>query len=159
MAAMVAEIDATWEAIARGWDIEPREYFEYHAPTNGFRWPLAQAIHHLWKRELRIYECRSSLVPTAQDHPDQETRVEPSVPCVEATGSTAEHGQGAQSPSVPERTTVRDMLSREESFVRLRAFILRHLQGNGGCRMLSQGDRCGCPLCDLDRIAQKESAQ
>lgn len=47
------ELDAAWLAISRGWDIEPREYFEQEAPRNGFKYPLVQAIHHMWKRELK----------------------------------------------------------------------------------------------------------
>lgn len=33
---------------------------------------------------------------------------------------------------------------------RLRAFVRKHL--HGGCRILSQGNDCKCPLCDLDRL-------
>ena len=33
---------------------------------------------------------------------------------------------------------------------RLRAFVSEHL--HGGCRILSQGSECKCPLCDLDRL-------
>lgn len=33
---------------------------------------------------------------------------------------------------------------------RLRAWISERLQG--GCRVLSQGSDCQCPLCDLDRM-------
>lgn len=33
---------------------------------------------------------------------------------------------------------------------RLRGFITSHMQG--GCRMLSIGSACTCPLCDLGRL-------
>lgn len=33
---------------------------------------------------------------------------------------------------------------------RLRAWIGERMQG--GCRVLSQGSACQCPLCDLDRM-------
>jgi hypothetical protein len=33
---------------------------------------------------------------------------------------------------------------------RLRAFVSEHL--HGGCKVLSQGSVCECPLCDLDRL-------
>lgn len=33
---------------------------------------------------------------------------------------------------------------------RLRAWITERMQG--GCRVLSQGSACQCPLCDLDRM-------
>lgn len=36
---------------------------------------------------------------------------------------------------------------------RLHAFVIKHATG-GGCRMLSQGDGCECPRCDLDRLVQ-----
>lgn len=48
------EIDAAWLAIHHGWDIEPRSYFEREAPLNGFESPLAQAVHHMWKRKIKI---------------------------------------------------------------------------------------------------------
>lgn len=50
----LAEIDAVWRDIANGYDIEPRAYFEREAPKNGFRYPLAQAFHHIWKREPKV---------------------------------------------------------------------------------------------------------
>jgi hypothetical protein len=34
---------------------------------------------------------------------------------------------------------------------RLRAFAREHM--HGGCKMLSQGNACVCPLCDIDRLA------
>lgn len=48
-----AEIDAAWFAIEHGWDIEPRAHFEKEAPKNGFEFALAQAVHHMWKREVK----------------------------------------------------------------------------------------------------------
>ena len=49
-----AEIDAAWEYLRNGYDIEPREYFEKEAPRNGFKYALAMAMHHIWKRELKV---------------------------------------------------------------------------------------------------------
>ncbi len=45
-----AEIDAAWFMIDKGWDIESRAELEKQAKTNGFKFGLAQAIHHLHKR-------------------------------------------------------------------------------------------------------------
>jgi hypothetical protein len=54
---LAADVDAMLEAfftqLASGWDIEPREVFEREAPTNGFRWPICQALHHTWKRDVK----------------------------------------------------------------------------------------------------------
>lgn len=36
---------------------------------------------------------------------------------------------------------------------RLRNFIKEHSPGN--CKVLSKGDVCECPLCDLDRIVNE----
>lgn len=36
---------------------------------------------------------------------------------------------------------------------RLKKFIQDNQQG--GCKILSQGDACECPLCDLDRIVSE----
>lgn len=44
------EIDAAWFMIEHGWDIESREELERQSRTNGFKYGLAQAIHHLGKR-------------------------------------------------------------------------------------------------------------
>lgn len=48
------ELEAAWQYIEMGYDIKSREYFEAEAPTNGFKWPLAQAIHHIWKRDPKV---------------------------------------------------------------------------------------------------------
>lgn len=45
-------IDSAWTAIARGWDIEPREYFEANYPGQ-FTSALAMAVHYMWKRNLK----------------------------------------------------------------------------------------------------------
>ncbi len=45
-----AEINAAWQMIEQGWDIESREELERQAATNGFKFGLAQAVHHMWKR-------------------------------------------------------------------------------------------------------------
>lgn len=48
-----AEIDAAWFNIEHGWDIESRAELESQARTNGFKFGLAQAVCHMWKRELK----------------------------------------------------------------------------------------------------------
>lgn len=48
------QIEAAWEFIANAYDIEPREFFEREAPTNGFKHPLVMAIHYIWKRDPKI---------------------------------------------------------------------------------------------------------
>lgn len=67
-----AEVDATWKAIERGWVIEPRSQFEVEALTNGFQYPLVQAIHHLWKRELKERPEPSAPAPAPQREEEQE---------------------------------------------------------------------------------------
>lgn len=45
------------------------------------------------------------------------------------------------------------MTDEEKALVpvwRLRSFVSQYLQG--GCKILSQGSECKCPLCDLDRL-------
>lgn len=39
-----------------------------------------------------------------------------------------------------------------EPVVRLRNFIQEHI--NGGCKIISEGSGCICPLCDLDRLIE-----
>lgn len=73
LAEIEAERDAAWQAIERGWDIEPRTYFEREAPKNGFVYPLAQAMHHLWKRELKERGGKP-ITPPPSPQADQETR-------------------------------------------------------------------------------------
>jgi pyrroloquinoline quinone (PQQ) biosynthesis protein C len=46
----LAEIDAAWDYISHGYAIESREELEQAAKTNGFKYGLAQAMHHIWKR-------------------------------------------------------------------------------------------------------------
>lgn len=59
-----AEIDAAWQMIEHGWDIEDRAYFERESKTNGFKYALAQAVHHMWKR--RIIEDKEMPWPEVQ---------------------------------------------------------------------------------------------
>ena len=44
------EIDAAWFMIEHGWDIESRAELEKASATNGFKYGLAQAVHHMHKR-------------------------------------------------------------------------------------------------------------
>jgi hypothetical protein len=49
-----AEIDAAWFGIKNGYDIESRAELEAQSKTNGFKYGLPQAVHHIWKREPKI---------------------------------------------------------------------------------------------------------
>lgn len=49
-----AEIDAAWFGIEHGYDIESRAELEAQSQTNGFRFGLAQDVHHIWKREPKV---------------------------------------------------------------------------------------------------------
>ena len=51
--ALAAQINAFWQMVESGWEIEPRAYFEAEAPKMGYGSPLAMAAHHMWKRELK----------------------------------------------------------------------------------------------------------
>lgn len=48
------EIDAAWSGIENGFDIESRAELEKAAKTNGFKYGLAQAVHHIWKRNPKV---------------------------------------------------------------------------------------------------------
>lgn len=61
------EIDASWRAIENSYDIETREYFERHAPTNGFKWALCQAVHHLWKRDPKVADLLARVASMEAD--------------------------------------------------------------------------------------------
>ena len=56
-----SDIDKFWQIVENGYDIEPRAYFEKEARTNGFDSPLAQAAHHMWKREPKVAELQDRL--------------------------------------------------------------------------------------------------
>lgn len=49
-----AEIDAAWQMIDNSFDIEPRAELEAEAKTSGFNFGLAQAAHHIWKRDPKV---------------------------------------------------------------------------------------------------------
>ena len=49
-----AEIEATWSMIEQEYDLESRTELEQEASRNGFMCGLAQAIHHLWKRDVKV---------------------------------------------------------------------------------------------------------
>lgn len=55
------EIDAAWFGIEHGFDIETRADLESQARTNGFKYGLAQAVHHMWKRDPRVEELEASV--------------------------------------------------------------------------------------------------
>ncbi len=50
------QIDQFWQFVENAYSIEPRAYFEKEAPTNGFGSPLAQAAHHMWKRNPQVQQ-------------------------------------------------------------------------------------------------------
>lgn len=60
------DIDQFWQYVEHGWDIEPRAYFEKEARTNGFGSPLAQAAHHVWKRDPKVTALESRLAAVEQ---------------------------------------------------------------------------------------------
>lgn len=66
LATAKAEIDAAWFGIDHGYDIETRAELEADARTNGFKFGLAQAVHHIWKREPRVAELESRLTSLTQ---------------------------------------------------------------------------------------------
>ena len=49
-----AEIDSAWLSIRYGWEIESREELERQSKTNGFKYGLTQAVHHMWKRKVKL---------------------------------------------------------------------------------------------------------
>lgn len=59
---LAAQIDAFWFALYHSWDIEPREYFEAEiAKGIGFSdSPMAMAVHHMWKREVKDAPARAA---------------------------------------------------------------------------------------------------
>lgn len=59
--AATGEIDAAWQQIENGWDIETRAELEADAKTNGFRYGLAQAVHHMWKRDRKVEALQAKL--------------------------------------------------------------------------------------------------
>lgn len=72
------EIDAAWFMIEHGWDIETRAELEKAAKTNGFKFGLAQAIHHLGKRCVieNAWMKESSPSPGAVETPTEEESAE-----------------------------------------------------------------------------------
>jgi septal ring factor EnvC (AmiA/AmiB activator) len=54
IAELEAEVDAAWATIRNTFDVEPRSQLEAEAKDNGFKYGLAQAIHHIWKRDAKI---------------------------------------------------------------------------------------------------------
>lgn len=79
IARLTREIDLAWEYIEHGWDIEPRAYFEKHAPTNGFGSALAQAAHHVWKRNPRVEAAEASLASAREEIATWKVRAEDSL--------------------------------------------------------------------------------
>lgn len=68
--ALQREHEAAWDFIANGWDIEDRAYFERDAPQNGFRYPLVQAIHHIWKRDPKVQQLEAEVAQLRQERDD-----------------------------------------------------------------------------------------
>ena len=57
-----AEIDAAWFGIAHGYDnIESRAELEQQSKTNGFKYGLAQAVHHIWKRDPNVSALKAEV--------------------------------------------------------------------------------------------------
>jgi hypothetical protein len=69
LAALRKDIDRFWDYVENGWDIEPRAFFETESRDNGFDSPLAQAAHHIWKRDPKVAALTSALVEYGQHKP------------------------------------------------------------------------------------------
>jgi hypothetical protein len=54
-ASSAPDIDHFWTAVERGWDIEPRAYFEKEAVAMGFASPVEMAVHWMWKRHAKVW--------------------------------------------------------------------------------------------------------
>jgi hypothetical protein len=52
---MANEIEHFWTAVERGWDIEPRAYFEKEAVPMGFASAVEMAVHWMWKRHAKVW--------------------------------------------------------------------------------------------------------
>ena len=59
--AALAEIEAVWKGIENAYAIEPRSLITEESKTNGFKYPLAQAIHTIWKREPQVSALTQAL--------------------------------------------------------------------------------------------------
>ena len=59
-ARLTAEIDAAWFGIDHGFDIESRAELEKQSKTNGFKYGLAQAVHHMWKRNPKVQQAEQA---------------------------------------------------------------------------------------------------
>ena len=49
-------VDEFWKALELSWDIEPRSFFEAEAEKQGWKSPLAMAVHYMWKRDTKPKE-------------------------------------------------------------------------------------------------------
>lgn len=67
-----SDIDKFWAMLDRCFAIEPREYFEKEARTNGFDSPLAMACFYMWKRQPKE---AVNLRVTAEEQAADETRL------------------------------------------------------------------------------------
>lgn len=68
---MEQDIKLFWDFVEMAWDIETREYFEKEARTNGFVSPLAQAAHHMWKRDTNVSSLTSQVQQLEQELRDK----------------------------------------------------------------------------------------
>lgn len=71
------EIEHFWTALSRGWDIEPREYFEREAVKMGFKSPIEMAVHWMWKRHAKDWpneELKAKLEAPALAHTPTDRR-------------------------------------------------------------------------------------
>jgi hypothetical protein len=60
LAKLKSDIDRFWFYVEHAYDIEPRSYFEGNPPdASVFGSPLAQAAHHIWKRDPKVQSAKA----------------------------------------------------------------------------------------------------
>lgn len=50
------DVESFWKMLERSYDIEPRSFFEAKAVKQGYAGPLSMALHHTWKRNVRVQD-------------------------------------------------------------------------------------------------------
>jgi len=61
-----AEREEVWKGLYQSYELEPREVIERESKTNGFKYPLVQAIHTIWKREPKVQEAAEAARPAPE---------------------------------------------------------------------------------------------
>lgn len=65
-----AQVEHFWTAVAHGWDIESRDYFERQAVAMGFKSPVEMAVHWMWKRHAKEWPSPELAVLLETDNDD-----------------------------------------------------------------------------------------